>query len=289
MKKEEYEKLVKSCNKLINKYIFLGKKFIGSSCFQYGKFTSYMSGELDAHFISDFQYFVFTKGIKTLLSIRTLLKQEHCEDVLILLRSTFEGYMSSRFIDEEFEPKLLNDFIVTPRLLSHRKAIYQDNKVIDRYSKEIIDFYQRNPSEMKLGKDKNYFYSLYDYLCDYAHCNFSILNCYIDNHEQYTIEKATNSLLVRVLVVFIYTKLFENIVTVEGEEFYDKQTEENCYELVKNSTTFLYDILDYFSKYSSADVNPELNSHMKKMFKEMRKSLKEEIGSVSKAFLLQQK
>lgn len=285
MHKEKYEQLCYKCDKLINKYIYYGKGFIETSCFQYGRFNAYISGELDAHFISDFQYFVFTKAIKTLISIRNLLKLGNCEDVLILLRSSFEGYIASRFIDENYDSKLINDFIVMPRLIAHRKVIYQDGKAIDRYTKDIIEFCQRNPSNMKLGKDKNYFYSLYEYFCDYAHCNFSILACYIDEHERFTATKMTNSLLVRILIVFVYTKLFESIVTVEGEDFYDKRTEKTLYKLVEASTLFLYEILDYFSKYSSEDVNEELNSHMKRMFKDMRKSLKEEIGSVCKDFL----
>ena len=112
-----------------------------------------------------------------------------------------------------------------------------------------------------------------------------ILAFYIDEHERFTATKMTNSLLVRILIVFVYTKLFESIVTVEGEDFYDKRTEKTLYKLVEDSTLFLYEILDYFSKYSSEDVNEELNSHMKRMFKDMRKSLKEEIGSVCKDFL----
>ncbi|WP_312048262.1 DUF5677 domain-containing protein [Anaerotignum sp.] len=236
-----------------------------------------------SHFISDFQYFVFTKSTKSLMSIRTLLHDRRMEDVLIILRSMFEGYLASRYIDEEYEEQLLNDFLFVPQLIAHRKIIYDGKVAVDR-DKNIIEFMQRNPSQMKLGKDKNYFFDLYEYLCNYAHCNFSILDCYLNEKGSFTCEKEVNGLLVRVLVLFVYTKIFESIVTVKGEDFLDNGTEKKCYKLVKEVTIFLDKRLEFFSKYDS-DVNDELNKHMKRMFKNMRKSLKEEVGSLNKDFL----
>ena len=67
---------------------------------------------------------------------------------------------------------------------------------------------------MKLGKDKKYFYDLYDFLCNFAHCNFSTLFYYIDKDDRFTCDNEVNAFLVRVIVLFIFTKLFETIVTV---------------------------------------------------------------------------
>ncbi len=154
-----------------------------------------------------------------------------------------------------------------------------------RDKNEIIDFIQRNPSDMKLGKDKNYFYDLYGFLCDFAHCNFSTVYYYINQNDLYTCDNVINEFLVRVIVLFVYTKLFESIVTIEGEDFIDQKEEQECYKLVEETTKFLSEQLDYFSKYNCKSVGDELNKHMKKMFKEMKKSLKEEIGSINKDFL----
>lgn len=273
------------CDKLINKFILRARKFINYGCFQYGKYQYAISKKPDASFVSDFQYFVFTKSTKSLESIRALLDMGHTEDVLILARTMFEGYLASRFIDEEYEDSLVNDFIFVPQLISQRKVIYDNGEARVRGTNEIIDFLQRNPSEMKLGKDKNYFYDLYGYLCDYAHCNFSILYNYINAQDGYTCDNEVNPYLVRIIVLFIFTKLFESIVTVEGEDFEGEDEERECYALVQDATRFLYEQLDYLSKYSSPNVGTELNKHMKGMFKEMKKSLKEEVGSVKKDFL----
>lgn len=98
-------------------------------------------------------------------------------------------------------------------------------------------------------------------------------------------DKKDNYYMIKILVLFVNTKLFENIVTVEGEEFYNQREEKECYKLVKELTQFVYIELDRLSKIDSKTANEELNKHMKKMFKNMKKSLEEEIGSINKEFL----
>ena len=51
------------------------------------------------------------------------------------------------------------------------------------------------------------------------------------------------------LTIFVYTKLFESIVTVEGEEFFNERAEKNYYNLVKDASIFLYDVLDNLTKH----------------------------------------
>ena len=47
-----------------------------------------------------------------------------------------------------------------------------------------------------------------------------------------------------------------------------------------------YQALEVKSKYVCQNVSSELNKHMKDMIKEMKKSLREEVGSVRKDFLV---
>lgn len=276
---------IKRCDKLINRFILRANKFVDYACFQYGAFNAAISGTPDAGYVSDFQYFVFTKSTKSMHSIRGLLDMGNIEDVFILLRTMFEGYLASRFIDEKYEDNLLNDFIFVPQLIAGRKVIYQGGEARYRGTKELIEYIQRAPSQMKLGKDKAYFVDFYAYLCNYAHCNYSILPCYLDKNNMFTCKGRINEYLARVMVLFVYTRIFESIVTVRGEDFLDTREENECYALVRDANMFLYEKLDYFSKYECNDVNEEVNKHMKNMFKAMKKSLKEEIGSVEKDFL----
>ena len=121
----------KKCDKLINRYLLRGKKFVDYACFQYGAYNVAISGKADAHFIDDFQYFVFTKSTKSLEAIRILLKNGKYEDVLIILRSMFEGYLASRFIDEKYDRKLLDDFIFLPQLIAENKTYYDFHNIIE--------------------------------------------------------------------------------------------------------------------------------------------------------------
>lgn len=208
----------------------------------------------------------------------------HVEDVFIILRTSFEGYIASRYIDEEYNTDILNDFIFIPQLIAARKIIYQNGKAVERGTQEIIEYIQRNPSDMKLGRDKRYFYDFYAFLCNYAHCNFSIINEFIDDG-QFSCDKSDNIYMAKVMTLFVYIKLFESIVTVEGEDFLNSREEKECYKLVRESTKFIYDRLEEFSKYNCKTASDELNRHMRNMFKNMRSSLKEEVGSIKKDFL----
>lgn len=69
----------------------------------YGHTEMLMTGEKNSTFTYDHEYFNFTKSTKTLISIRELLKMGHNEDALILIRSLFESYLSSRYLNENEE------------------------------------------------------------------------------------------------------------------------------------------------------------------------------------------
>lgn len=178
----------------------------------------------------------------------------------------------------------MNDFIFIPQLIAARKIIYQNGKAVERGTQEIIEYIQRNPSDMKLGRGKRYFYDFYAFLCNYAHCNFSMINEFIDDG-QFSCDKSDNIYMAKVMTIFVYIKLFESIVTVEGEEFLNSREEKECYKLVRESTKFIYNRLEEFSKYNCKTASDELNRHMRNMFKNMRRSLKEEVGSIKKDFL----
>ena len=56
--------------------------------------------------------------------------------------------------------------------------------------------------------------------------------------------------------------MFESIVTVEGEDFLNSREEKECYKLVRESTKFIYDRLEEFSKYNCKTASDELNRHV---------------------------
>lgn len=132
---------------------------------------------------------------------------------------------------------------------------------------------------------KRYFYDFYAFLCNYAHCNFSIINEFIDDNGRFTCDKSDNKYMAKVMVLFVYIKLFESIVTIEREDFINSREEKECYKLVRESTKFVYDRLGEFSRYNCKTASDELNKHMREVFKNMKSSLKEQLGSIKKDFL----
>ena len=87
-------------------------------------------------------------------------------------------------------------------------------------------------------------------------------------------------LLINVALIYLHLP-----IQLQGEDFINLREEKECCKLVRESTKFIYDRLEEFSKYSCETQSEELNKHMQKMFKNMRSSLKEEVGSLKKDFL----
>jgi hypothetical protein len=265
------DELIKSLDKLINKYIFESKKFVEFSAFPYGLLDNLMVNKKTSKLVYDFEYFVFTKSLKTLIAIRNLLKDDLNEDVFTLARSIFENYLSCRYLHENDDR--IDQFVVHPIKISlAHYNVQSDGTIMDR-NKTIIGT-QENPSKFKVGKDKQYFYVFYDLLSTYAHCNFGVASCYFDSDFSYTVTKVNNSLLVRTIVVFIFSKLFELIVTVEGEDFKDAKTEKSCYKLVLDSIQLLNISLDTLKNHyveTTNETNKYINKRMKELMKDMKK------------------
>jgi hypothetical protein len=155
---------------------------------------------------------------------------------------------------------------------------------ITNRNKEIIGK-QKNPSAFKSGKDKYYFTHFYDILSRISHCNYGTADYYFKNH-LFTVEKVNDPLLIRLFVIFIFTKLFELIVTVEGEDFLDARTEKSCYQLVRDSIALQEDVFDFLIDFYKEPEEEDLksrNRRMRNLLKDMKKSLKEELGSVKKS------
>lgn len=279
---DKLEAKKKELDSLINSLIHQSRDFTWYACYNYGERTYQLTGKKTAAFSYDYDYFNFVKSTKTLISIRSLLKLKSNEDIFILIRSMFESYLSARYFQEHDE--LVDEFIFSPTYLA--LAYYNINTegfIVNR-DKEIIGELL-NPSKFKIGSDKKYYNDFYAFLCMFAHANYGIRNCYLER-SLYKLDKENYPILVRLFTIFVFTKLFESIVTVEGEDFLNPQKEKKCYKLVKDSIKLQKEIFDDVIKaYDSQtdEFTKFKNKRMKEMLKNMKKSLDEEIGSVSKA------
>ncbi|MCT2534658.1 DUF5677 domain-containing protein [Aquibacillus koreensis] len=276
---------INKADKLLNKFIFESKKFVEYSCFPYGVTDQNKIENNYVNMVDDYEYFSFTKSTKTLISIKKLLHSSLNEDAMILLRSIFENYLSTRYLQEH--PQEIDEFISNPIQLTLRKYIVKQGGIIVDREQTEIGKQPPGPSGYKLGKDKKYFTDFYEVLSRYAHCNFGIIDHYLDI-PNYTYEKDNNPLLIRLYVIFVFTKLFESIVTVRGEDHKDVRTKESCYKLVEESlifqdSLFLY-FIDFIEKNNESESFKFHQRHMKDLMKNMRKSLREPLGDVIKTF-----
>ncbi len=286
---EDQKLYVNELNKLINQFILRSKKFVEWSAFSYGAADLLRVSDPNNKFTYDHEYFNFTKSTKTIISIRSLLKMGHNEDVLILVRSIFENYLSSRYLNENEED--FNELTLVNLKLFSKEYVYNSTENVVRDRNGVLIAERLDPSKFKLGDDKKYYSLFYDLLSSVGHSNFGISNFYIDDSLGFTINKNNYPVVTRFFVVFVFTKLFEHIVTVEGEDFYDFREEKLCYQLVKDSLVYqdklLVQLIDAITKDTANHPNKPkyFNKKMKEMFKAMRKSLREELGSVKKDFL----
>ncbi|MFJ2047908.1 hypothetical protein PTQ21_06190 [Paenibacillus marchantiae] len=271
---------IKQLDKLINSFIFESKKFTEYAAFLYGTMDLVAYDYKSSKLVYDFEYFAFTKSTKTLISIRNLLKLNQNEDVYMLVRSIFENFLSCRYAQET---ENIDSFIFNP--VNVALAYYNvepDGRIMNRAKEEVGK--QENPSAFKTGLDKVYYTPFYEILSRYSHCNFGTIDCYTENNT-FTIDKNNNPLLIRLFVVFVVTKIFELVVTVEGEDFPDARTEKRCYKLVVDSCGIQSKVMDYLISIYQSDMNETFayrNKRMKKLLKSMKRSLQEELGSVRK-------
>lgn len=278
------DKRIKEMDKLINRFIFQSRKFVGYAAFTYGLRDYEIVGVKSEKLTYDFEYFAFTKSTKTLMSIRQLLKENYNEDAMILIRSIFENYLACRYFNENGTK--YDEFIFNPiQIALAHYNISVDGTIVNRKQEEVGKA-TGNPNTFKMGKDKNYYYDYYDFLCRFAHCNFGVSHCFIEENGHYSVNKVNYVILVRFFTLFSFARLFEHVVTVEGEDFLNTTTEKACYQLVYDSIAFLEEIIEDLLEMYKHDENNEMlkfrNKRMRNMFKGMKKSLKEEIGSVKK-------
>lgn len=299
---------------MLNRLIFVSKKFGDNFCVPDGLmdiFKSYSSnGRIpDKRLYSkklsyDFDYFAFTKSTKTLIAIKRLLNDKDYffnEDCFLLVRSIFECHIMSRYvrahIDIDTETRdVIKNFIINPLSVAYNYYTLNKTKVIDHDGKKagIIPM----PSRFLNKNDCDYYNELYPFLCQYTHCSFGALTCYF-GEQLYVYDKKNFPLLTLLLVIFVFTKLFEGVVTVSGEELGNQRDEKAYYDLAYDSLELQYKLFNYLMDYYGKNNQPYINIVLEKylgngsydntnekmiiMLKHMESSLRDkEIGSLNK-------
>jgi len=139
----------------------------------------------------DYDYYAFTKSIKSLLAILNLLRDKEYffnEDVMILVRSIFENHILSRYfrehIDNETEKeRVINEFVRNPLGVSLGFYVLAARNILSKERKVIGHI--KMPSNYKMAYDVKYYSYFYPFLCEFSHCSFGRIECYFDGASFY--------------------------------------------------------------------------------------------------------
>lgn len=302
--------------KILKKFAFISRQFCDKYCIPDGlidiaKFNSYThvipnkvlySSKLSYDY--DYDYYAFTKSTKTLHAIWLLLRDRDYrfnEDVIMLTRSIFENHILSRYfrehVDIEVERnKVIREFIKNPLGVA-LNYYFREGYSIKKNNGEVLGKV-KNPSNYKLSKENEYYNEFYPFLCEFAHCSFARIDCYFDGHF-FCYDKKNYKLETILFVIFVFTKIFEGVATVEGENFDTENEEDSYYDLVYDSLELQEEVFNYLiKKYDTSEIRKETrivslyldeksvenpNYKMKSMLEKMKDSLlDDEIGSVRK-------
>ena len=269
--------------KLINKILLRAKQFVDSVCCVRGAPKLRIFNEADGDLYYDFAYFGFTKSTRSLISIKELLSKGQINDTYILIRTVFESYLSIRYFNEKYDDEMYKDFVLNPYAAYKRiivPVIEEPGKAKIRKEdgwmgdERRIAYKQYQPSELLLGKDKSYFYDFYNILCNYAHCNYSISDDYIDESNEFIVDKELEKAPVLLFVIFVYYKLFKLVVEPELDELDPPSARQSTKLLIGEMKNYLETEFGRH-KFRTAGGFKEYEKHYNKMIKEMRKTLGE--------------
>lgn len=203
----------------------------------------------------DYDYFAFVKSTKSLIAIRHLLNYKELmfsEDSVMIIRSIFENHIMSRYVRENIDDKakekeIIDNFILAPLGVSFDYFINTGRKgVFSKDAEKVGEI--KNPSSVIMGKEKDYYRTFYNYLCQYTHCNYGAISNYISNGEL-TIYGENDSLLTYLFAIFAFTKVYEGVVTVNGEDLVDTKTMKSFYDLAYDSLELQSKVIDFLICY----------------------------------------
>lgn len=262
------ENLINKCKRLINKYIITSNRLLDVICVPDGLMNILISIDCsneirqeDLYNIRlsyDYDYFVFAKSIKTLISIRELLNcKTFCltEECFSLIRSIFENHILSRRLRERIDTnseedriQLIKDFISAPLGLTFDYYHKSDRvNIVSRDNKQIAK--EVTPKSASSEFDNKYYGFLYPFLCQYAHCSFGVAADYLGKGGFTVNNDNENKLLAYALSIFSFSKVYQGVVTVNGEDFIEKKHMKRCYDLAYDSLEFQMILFDALIEY----------------------------------------
>lgn len=263
------------CKKMLNSLIKNARDFCNISCVPDGLMdimkiylmTGIVPKELkySSKISYDYDYFAFSKSTKSLLAIRHLLNSQEytfTEDCFMLIRSIFENHILSRYVrdnidNDEKRKEVVDNFILAPLGVSFDYYISKGKSgIFSQENEKVGDI--KNPGSLIMGKEKDYYRPLYSFLCQYTHCSYGSISCYLVQGN-FTYNSHNFFILTYLLIIFVFTKIYEGVVTVNGEDLVDTKTMKSYYNLAYDSLELQIEVMDYLIEYYKSIPREQIN------------------------------
>lgn len=284
------EGFVCSLDRIIDEFIARSIVFVNYSCYLPG-LKDLQGYDRTIRHVYDHEYLAFAKSAKTLISIRSLLDIGHSEDVYVLIRSLFENYLAARYLNENVhnieDLKILDEFIQNKIKIAIGYYSVKGRNVVDPEGQKVGEI--KSIKSLAMGSDVMYYPDFYAYLSRFTHLDFSIIDYYLNKSFSFDLDKENEPVYSRLFTVFVFTKIFECIVTIRGEDFYNEEEESKCYEIVGESLVIQKEIFNQLLKEldykANSDVAERQRANLYKMLTKMSLSLSDSIGDFDKSNL----
>ncbi|WP_099188340.1 hypothetical protein [Tepidibacter mesophilus] len=261
------------CKKMLNRLINKARDFSHIACVPDGLIdilrvysqTGIVPEKLKYSSKLSYDYFAFVKSTKSLLAIRYLLNSKECtftEDCFMLIRSIFENHILSRYVrdnidDEEKRKEVVDNFILAPLGISFDYYVSRGRRgVFSQDNEKVGDI--KNPSSLIMGNERDYYRPLYSFLCQYTHCSYGALSSYF-KQGMFTYCGDNFSILTYLLAIFVFTKIYEGVVTVNGEDLVDTKTMKSYYDLAYDSLELQMEVMDYLIRHYNTLPKEQIN------------------------------
>lgn len=178
----EFSKNVIILDDCLNKIIIILERLI----YTVGEAKNLKDGSNSEHTYFDFIMLCFTKSLKSLHAVHLLLKENHGQDSLILIRTIYENYLTIGFLLKD--PTKINDLVsgkIVKRTGKYKKDRKQ-NKIIDAETEQtyLAHITIKNMSENCLEElDAEIHKFLYEYLSDFSHPSIFSIESYLNGHK----------------------------------------------------------------------------------------------------------
>ena len=168
----------------------------------------------DFALLFNFSFFAITKGVRSLKAAHLLAEEGFFEDILILLRSSYESYLHISFLKKN--PNQIHRLTTLKLLIKDKKLEHPKNKkqedikhkVInpENGKEEILSYSLKKISQNTMSETDGEIYDdLYMFLSEFSHVNFLAVGTFISSDEKiFTLKSKPSVMIFQTIILQLF-------------------------------------------------------------------------------------